>query len=428
MILKHQILGRCKIVAILLVCGILLLHPPRLNAVVDPATALAIAGFTLNLGAKLFPSGADLTSEAILHNRELIKNLNNGINELQHGLTAVMQKLDETPSLLRKDFKKLLDEWKEDEILAMVQLIVEDRQSNGTTTPLLEDRLRVLQKASRHLFLRHDRNAPTMIIAMRYELATMSALGATQQERRVRAKAYHDRFQKILDPQRGDLLVHLSHYLTQNESTLVSYENVSRSFSNTFDRLRQECERDKICGVETGFTPAERTRAKKESSGSSVYFLPIFYVLSQFGKEVDASLKRMPCRLRNLHSELNKMQYEYLILRYYHAILEGVEKADQILVDQVLAEDERAFRYETSSITQRLDKFAENLVSTKTSNERTINKMENYNQGRPLWRTENGFKEVHPSWMSEDGRTRLMRNETCNQPIIVEVEDFLFFD
>ena len=196
-----------------------LLQPPRLHAA-EPLTTIALAASAAGVLMQLFDSGSDLTRaiveqnrELLLDNRKLLSDLHDRFGHFGRALEGMLKKIDDLPAIMRKEIITALDDFQQDKVLALVQLVVEDRailRAGGSLGTDPRDRLRVLQQESRTLFRRSDFNAPVLMTAMAYELALLAALKASPEEIATRENAYRQRLQLVVDRGREGSLI--SHY------------------------------------------------------------------------------------------------------------------------------------------------------------------------------------------------------------------------
>ena len=196
---------------------------PRPATAVEPLTAAVVAAQLAATVLELFTSGADPVGTQIGQNRIMIEALHERLNAYDSAFTEVLTKLDDLPRIIRKDLERVVDRKQRQELMAAVQLVLEDVEilDKGGHQSLFADaakRLQTLQQEARELMEREDDlNIPYIIMAMMVEKAFILALSAEGDGRAVdwdvRKRSYLARMTMVDDPERKDSLYSRYHEL-----------------------------------------------------------------------------------------------------------------------------------------------------------------------------------------------------------------------
>lgn len=185
---------------------VLLLSMPlhREARAVEPATIMATAALISSV-ASLFDKGADPTATNIAHIRIMMELLHTRLEKYDQALLTIMNKLDDMPDLMQTELEKAFAHQSQRELLADIELIVEDVGVLEKGTPPQADmlhRLGELQRKARIMMKHDDYNLPLFVTAMRIERAYINAIKSKesdpQRDWEVRERTYQERITEAM--------------------------------------------------------------------------------------------------------------------------------------------------------------------------------------------------------------------------------------
>ena len=190
-----------SLLAIGLVCTSLIAISPRVHAA--EASGIVSAAFQVyGWLTKHMRSDVDPTYGELLRNQELLKALELRFNEFEKAIHEAIRTLDELPDQYREILIAMHDGMQGNRVLALVDEIVQDQVTIGQRrVPTIDPKVRLhdLQVETGVLAKRSDLNAPTLIVAYRYELSLMDILGAHTEEIEQKRSRYNGRLLRVLN-------------------------------------------------------------------------------------------------------------------------------------------------------------------------------------------------------------------------------------
>lgn len=197
--------------AVLLLCTS---GPSSAQDLINTGMALVNLLQTANSFYSPVPTGPDPTLEAVLQNRQAIRELHDRMHTVESGLLLAVEKIGNVHEQLKLELIRQSEQEQRSRvrgIMESIQIYVTglERQSSGGEWIITDPDRASLKRYHEHLSIAsatlaqgHDINAPVLVGALGMEVGLLNALGLERQIENTK-EAYRERLVKLFDPQRS---------------------------------------------------------------------------------------------------------------------------------------------------------------------------------------------------------------------------------
>ena len=184
----------------------------------------------INAAETLLVTGADPAKTAVFQSREMIKGLHARLDAYDVAIAAALEQLGNLPEIFRAEVEYAFDRDQRRHVHTAIGEIFYDlsvlAKKGGKPDVTISDRLKALGEARGKLFLHGNDlyQIPTLMEAMRVEIALRTARADTEENRQAHIQTmktrYRDRLERALDPERQGSLAHAVEVATEEVTIL----------------------------------------------------------------------------------------------------------------------------------------------------------------------------------------------------------------